>query len=91
VETKTLHDAEDALSWRTGYLNFDETALTDAIAEFNRYTPRQIRVEDPRLAAVHITGRFRATNTDAFIRVLQNGFGVQVHASQEEIVLTSAK
>jgi transmembrane sensor len=87
VENKTVREAEEALSWRTGYLTFDETSLGEVAAEFNRYTPRPIRIASARLEDLRITGRFRATNTDAFIRVVENGFRVEVEAGEKEIVL----
>ncbi len=87
VVSKTVREAEEALSWRTGYLTFDETALGEVVAEFNRYTPRPIRIGSARLEDLRITGRFRATNTDAFIRVVEQGFRVEVEAGEKEIIL----
>lgn len=83
VQKRTVQEAEDALSWRRGYLIFDETLLVDAVAEFNRYTSRTIQVEGPKLASLRISGKFRATNADDFIHVLRNGFGVQVRENPE--------
>lgn len=83
------HEAEEALSWRRGYLNFDETSLADAVAEFNRYTSRKIRIEDPKLAALKISGKFRSTNSDDFIHLLRSGFRIQARETGETIALTA--
>ncbi|MBL8267908.1 FecR family protein [Steroidobacter sp.] len=83
VQRRSVREAEDALSWRRGYLIFDETLLVDAVTEFNRYTSRKIQVEGPKLASLRISGKFRATNADDFIHVLRNGFGVQVRETVE--------
>ena len=32
---------------RTGYIIFRDTALADAVVEFNRYSARKIVIEDP--------------------------------------------
>jgi transmembrane sensor len=70
--------AADELSWRRGMLTFNEMTLVDAAAEFNRYNHKQLVVVDPRAAAVHIGGSFDATNVEAFVRLLRQGFGLRV-------------
>lgn len=87
VQRKTPHQAEESLSWRSGYLTFDETALADAVAEMNRYSPRRMVIVDPKLAALRITGKFRSTNTDNFVQLLEDGFGVRVQRTDETIDL----
>jgi transmembrane sensor len=79
---------EEFLSWREGYLRFHETALAAAVAEMNRYNTRKIVIEDPTLAAVRISGTFRPTQYEAFVRVLQDGFSVQARNEGERITLT---
>ena len=87
VENKTPHDAEEALSWRTGFLTFDTTRLEDAVTEFNRYTPHKIRIESPEVAELHISGKFRSNNAAAFIRMLHEGFGIQARESADTVLL----
>lgn len=89
VETTSLQRAEEMLSWRGGYLIFDETALADAVAEFNRYNARKVYIDDPAVAALRINGKFRATNAEAFIRVLRDGFGIQARVSDDRVVLSA--
>jgi len=89
VQKSSLQEAEQALSWRSGYLTFDKTSLADAVAEFNRYSPQRIVIDDPRLAALRISGKFRSTYAADFVQVLQKGFGVQVERVDENIHLTS--
>jgi len=91
VEEKTPREAEDSLSWRTGYLTFKALPLPEAIAEFNRYTSRKILIQDPQVAAFHVSGRFRATNAEAFLRVLRQGFGIEAREADDTIVLTSGR
>jgi transmembrane sensor len=79
---------EQILSWRTGYLMFHDTPLVDAIAEFNRYSTRKIVIDDPTLASVRIGGRFRSTDSEAFLWLLQSGFPISVAQRDDRISLT---
>lgn len=89
VQKKTLRDAEDALSWRTGYLVFEETSLADAVAEVNRYISQRIVVEDPALATLRISGKVRAAHAEDIVDLLRNGFGIQVRETAATIHLSS--
>lgn len=86
-EQEQLAEVEKRLSWRSGYLTFDEMPLGEAIAEFNRYTSLQIEVRNPQLRELPISGRFKATNVQAFLRVLDEGFGIHARESEGEILL----
>lgn len=87
VQRKSLSEAETHLSWRTGVLMFRNQNLADAVAEFNRYNVRKIVIADPGVAALKVEGNFRATNADAFVRLLESGFPVRVTVGQDQIVL----
>ncbi len=68
---------------------FRDQSLSDAIAEFNRYNVQKIVIGDPAVAALKIEGNFRATNVDAFVRLLESGFPVRATVEQDRILLTS--
>lgn len=89
VQTRPLPEVEEYLSWRTGYLIFRETLLADAVGEFNRYNAIKIVVEDPEVAAIALSGRFRATNFEAFVRLIEDGFPVRARRADGRIILTS--
>jgi transmembrane sensor len=88
LRKKSLAEVEDDLSWRQGYLTFRETSLADAVSEFNRYNVHKMRIADPALAATHISGTFRATNYEAFIRVLNEGFSIRAATTADITTLT---
>ena len=88
VEQKPLAEAEDDLSWRQGYLTFHDTSLADAVAEFNRYNAHKIAIDDPAVAAIRISGTFRASNYEAFVRVLDDGFAIHSKSSEDSTTLT---
>lgn len=81
-------DAAELLSWREGWIRFDNIALSDAVAELNRYTPRQIRIRDSSLDNLHLSGKFRTNNIESFLELLEKGFSVSVQQQDEDIVLS---
>jgi transmembrane sensor len=89
VQRRTLPEAEEHLSWRTGRLMFRNQGLADVIAEFNRYSARKIVIEDPSIASLKIEGNFRATNVEAFVRLLESGFPVRAEVRADQILLTA--
>ncbi len=79
--------AERALSWRGLRLEFADTPLSEVAAEFNRYNRRKLVVHDAATGAIRVGGNFRADNVDAFIRLLDVGFGVSAFPASGEIIL----
>lgn len=76
---------EQALAWRDGMLSFSDTTLAEAAAEFSRYGPREVVVTDPHVAAIRIDGAFQADNVDAFLRLLNDAYGLRVERDPEQI------
>ncbi len=88
VQHASLPEVEAALSWRQGYLTFHETTLGEAVEEFNRYTERKLRIADPAVAQIRISGTFKPTNSEAFVRLLREGFSINSIATNDSITLT---
>lgn len=67
-------------AWRRGMLHFDNQPLASVVEEANRYTPAQIRIEDPALAGLVVGGTFEANTqgVDALLLMLEEGFRLQV-------------
>lgn len=91
VREVSTDELEGFLSWRNGFITFRDTPLADAIDEFNRYNARQIDIYDPTVADIRIGGRFRATNIDAFLSLLEEGFAVRVEARGDRLVLHASE
>lgn len=89
VQEESIAAVEDHLSWRQGYLTFHDTSLADAVAEFNRYNTHRITIEDPKIAAIRISGTFRAINYQAFVRVLDDGFAIHAKSTNDTTTLTA--
>lgn len=88
VQSRPLAQAEELVSWRTGILVLHDMTLADAAAEFNRYNARKIVIRDPLVGALHISGSFRATNAEAFVRLLERGYPLHAETEDADIILT---
>ncbi|OOG52824.1 histidine kinase [Rhodanobacter sp. B05] len=87
VHSGSVQQARDFLSWRDGYLSFRNTPLATAAAEFNRYNAHKIIIADNSVGALRIGGNFRWSNTDAFVRLLEQGFPIRVVRRDDAMVL----
>lgn len=58
--------SEAATAWRRGQVIFNDTPLSAAIAELNRYGGPQIDVGDPRLGGLTVSGVFATNDTAEF-------------------------
>jgi transmembrane sensor len=79
---------EEYLSWRSGYLVFHDVPLAEAVAESNRYNVRQIEIDDSAVAAIKVSGKFRSTNFEAFVRLLEDGLAIHAHSTDDQIILS---
>lgn len=79
---------DDQLAWRRGLLVFDQITLSDAAAEFNRYNETQLEVANPQVASIRIGGSFEATNVEAFVRLLQSAYGLDIGRQGETVKIS---
>lgn len=68
---------EAATAWRRGQTVFDETPLGAAVTELNRYGGPPIVVDDPRIAALPVSGVF-ATNAPDFAEAVATLHGLHI-------------
>lgn len=71
-------DLFQALSWRTSMLEFSERPLADAIVEINRYGGAPVRIADPAIGSLPVTGRFRAGDPARFAGALAEVYPISV-------------
>lgn len=69
---------DQALAWRSGKIVLSGAPLSDAVADFNRYNRRQIRLVDPALAAERLDGVFRTDDVEGFARSIQAALGATI-------------
>ena len=77
-------DIDHRLAWTRGQIWLNEAALSEAIAEFNRYNSRKFVLADPQLATLRVGGAFTATDPKAFVAALERVFGIQAVTSEDE-------
>lgn len=96
VAPQTLSPGESAerLAWRDVRVEFTRTPLPEAVALFNRHasprTPRLI-ASDPALAAIEVTGIFRADNVAGFVHLMESGFALRAVRASDTITLHPAR
>lgn len=83
-------DLTEALSWRTGVVQFTDVRLADAVQELNRYSATQIIVEDTALAEARLSGSFQAGDQDVFVSALGLLFQIEYRVVGQTIFITSA-
>lgn len=70
-------DTTSAETWREARLVFDDKPLSEVVAQLNRYAVLQLVIDDPRVAALRITGQFRAGDNARFARGLAKLYPVR--------------
>lgn len=70
--------SEAATAWRRGQVMFNDTPLSAAIAELNRYGGPQIDISDPRLGALTVSGVFATNDTAEFADAVAALHGLHV-------------
>ena len=81
-------DLQALVGWRDGRLTFRDTTLAEAVAELNRYNVRQIEIGDSQVGALRVSGTFRPTHYEAFVRLLREGYAIRVADRSDKIILT---
>jgi len=81
VTRATPEEISQSLAWQTPRLQFFETPLAEAVAEFNRLNREQIVIGDPELGALPIGGTFRPDNVEGFVRLLDATLDIRADKS----------
>jgi hypothetical protein len=87
VVTVEPSEIASRLAWRSPRVEFSGAPLAEVVALLNRCNEVKFVIEDPALASMTLSGLFRASDTDAFVRMLEAGFGVQAHRREQQIIL----
>lgn len=80
-------DVDAANGWLSGRLVFDAIPLRQVVDEFNRYSRRKLRIDDPAIGDIPIEGIFNAGDTDSIALALQHAYRLQVDDRGPEIGL----
>ncbi|MFC5568502.1 FecR family protein [Lysobacter yangpyeongensis] len=84
-------DLAVARAWTQGDLVFKERRLDQLIAEMNRYSATPLRLADPALGALTVSGVFHIDDQAALVAALEQGWGLKARrGGNGEIVLHKA-
>lgn len=84
-------EMKERLAWCGPRVEFNDTALGDAVALMNRHSKLQLVIDDARLARLPVNGLFRVDNTETLVRLLESSFGVRAERSGDTITLRQAR
>lgn len=71
-------EVQNVQAWRRGEIVFEGQRLSDAVEEYNRYLVRKMVIEDPKVGAMRLGGRFMTGNPESFLDALRTTFGLRI-------------
>lgn len=80
---------EAVVAWRRGEVVLDRTVMADAVAELNRYDKTQLVIDDPRTAALQISGIYQAGDSEEFARAMAKLYELDIVDQPGQIHLRS--
>jgi transmembrane sensor len=85
---KETVDLEASLGWAEGNLFARNWRLGDLLNEMNRYSSTQLRLSDPNLADLPISGTFKVGDHASLVLALEHGWALHAeNGKADEIVL----
>ncbi|MCR4157549.1 FecR domain-containing protein [Kerstersia gyiorum] len=80
---------ESIANWRHGRITFEDTPLTQAIEEFQRYAPVQVTVASTAVSSLRIGGSFNSKDFDNFAHLLPRMLPVQLRQTDQGLEIRS--
>jgi transmembrane sensor len=77
-------------AWRRGEVMLDDTPLTDAIAEMNRYSKNALIIDESHIATLRVSGIFHTGDSVGFAQTVAQLYGLQMTQEGDQIHLRSA-
>jgi transmembrane sensor len=74
-------------AWQRGQLIFEDTPLSEAAAEFNRYATSHIELGSPDLADIRVGGTFRSGDVASFARAVADANDLEVVDRGRQLLL----
>jgi transmembrane sensor len=78
-------NVSNATAWLRRKIVFNRASLSEVAEEFNRYSARQLVIEDPALHDFHVSGVFSSTDIGSVVRFLRDRSTVEVVETPSEI------
>ncbi|GFE82319.1 protein FpvR [Steroidobacter agaridevorans] len=83
-------DVRRITAWREGKLVFDQVPLADAIAEFNRYSPRKVQVSSASVGSRPVSGVLQIGDMSSLRFLLQESLGLKLIDQGDTLLLQAA-
>jgi transmembrane sensor len=87
-EKKDSPAIDRVTAWQRGQLIFDDTSLSEAAAEFNRYDSRKLSIDGPDLGRLRVGGVFKISDPASFAQAMASTFHLRIVDRGDSIVLT---
>jgi transmembrane sensor len=84
-------DARQVASWKGGLLVFNDTRLSEAVAEINRYNSEPIAVADPAVGAYRVSGVFKSNDPEFFSRAMAEVLPIEVARTSDGSLVLKAR
>lgn len=84
-----LPDPSVATAWQQRLLIFEDATLEEVATQFNRYNDSQIRITDPSVSALRLSGTFDALHPQSLLLYLQKDDRVEIRSSGEDYVIVN--
>lgn len=78
------------LAWQHGMIEFRGQPLSEALVEFQRYTPARFAITDGAVAARPIGGSLPAGDVDSLLEALRTNFGLESARGPDGIIRITA-
>lgn len=72
-----------AMAWREGRIVLNDTPLSQAVAEFERYVDTGLHISDPAVGALRLNGSFDVRHAQAFKQALPRALPVRLRARED--------
>lgn len=79
--------ADATAAWRRGEVILDDTPLSDAVAEMNRYGHSRLVIDSAQIDDLSVSGIYRTGNNQDFARAVATVYDLEVIAQGDEIHL----
>ncbi len=84
-------DLDRVTAWQHGKLRFDGTPLSDVISDIQRYHAAPVRLADPRLGSLRVSGEFDSDAVDTLLDLLPAILPVMLARGGDGSVTISAR
>jgi len=88
IEKRDRPDMTRQLAWQTGYESFENTDLSQAVDEMNRYSTERLEV-DASAANFKVSGIYRVGDNSAFARALEKLLPVTARQNGDSLVIVA--